>query len=125
MQLNKPYSAYVTLFRSRTVKEMDQASTISKAQQDLNKELHSDRSDFGNRDNAGGVAKRLPEALAYMIKNDWCNSFLDYGCGKGGLVKRLFKYRELNGIVQGYDPAVDEFSQYPQKPVDILRVLMF
>lgn len=46
-------------------------------------------------------------------------TILDYGCGKGGLVKALAeKYPQIK--VYGYDPAVPEFENMPVDEVDLV-----
>ena len=69
---------------------------ISEQQLALNRSLHESDPDFGNRDSAAGLASRLPLALLRMHENNMCSSVLDYGTGKGLLVKRL--RRELPSL---------------------------
>ena len=45
------------------------------------------------------------------------NRFLDFGCGKGGVVR---KGKEVGLDVTGYDPNVPEFEQFPDKRFDLL-----
>lgn len=50
-----------------------------------------------------------------FLKEHQCHTVLDYGCGKGGRLKLL----EQDGFeVQGFDPAVPEFSETPTGPFD-------
>lgn len=98
------------------------AKVISKEQQTLNAALHQ-QENFGNREDAAGLAARLPEALNRMHEMGICNSFLDYGTGKGKLVQRLRRELPNTLAVHGYDPAVDAYAQLLNKPVDILTCL--
>ena len=95
---------------------------ISDKQRELN-ELHDSRADFGNGFDGAGVAGRLPQALMKMHQLGICNSYLDYGTGKGQLVKHLRKNITSNINVDGYDPAVDEWSNHPNKKYDIVSCL--
>ena len=99
------------------------AQLISQQQRELNAALHKHDNTFGNRDDAAGLASRLPEALRRMHELGICQSFLDYGTGKGKLVQRLRAELPATIAVQGYDPAVAEFAQRPSQPVDILTCL--
>ena len=94
--------------------------TISEQQIRLNQELHQKRKDFGNRADTSGLNANLCKALSRMHELGVCRSVLDYGTGKGKLVKRL--RQELPGsiAVAGYDPAVEQFSLKPSKSVDVL-----
>ena len=49
-----------------------------------------------------------------------CNSVLDYGTGKGKLVERLKRELPDSIKIMGYDPAVEEWKEKPNEPVDIL-----
>ena len=62
----------------------------------------------------GKAEKRLKEALS-LIREYRPATVLDYGCGKGGLVKALKGQIK----VWGYDPCVEEFSSLPE-PADLL-----
>lgn len=45
-----------------------------------------------------------------------CNTILDYGCGKGTMVRTL---TDAGLQCQGYDPAIDKFAK-PPEPVDLV-----
>ena len=96
---------------------------ISEQQKALNQALHQQNDQFGNRDDAAGLAKRLGVAIQRMHEMGKCNSVLDYGTGKGKLVSRLKKELPNTITVTGYDPAVEEYSIKPTKAVDILTCL--
>ena len=98
-------------------------SVISQEQLALNKALHQQNGDFGNRAGASGMASRLPLALTRMHQVGLCRSVLDYGTGKGLLVKRLCDVLPDEIKVSGYDPAVDEWSVKPSSPVDVVTCL--
>jgi len=55
----------------------------------------------------------LPE----FIKKYNPTSLIDYGCGKGSLVKY---YKNTIQTVEGYDPCVEEFENIPNKKYDVL-----
>ena len=99
------------------------AEVISEQQKALNKALHQQNDNFGNRSDAAGLATRLGLAIQRMHEMGKCNSVLDYGTGKGRLVDRLRK--ELPGKVKvtGYDPAIEKYSQRPKDAADILTCL--
>ena len=67
------------------------SGVISEKQKQLNKELHQSNKNFGNRATGAGIAQNLPTALNRMHELGVCNTFLDYGTGKGLLVQRLKK----------------------------------
>lgn len=97
---------------------------ISDEQKALNRALHENNSNFGNRhDGAGFAGESLTKALIRMHELGICNSFLDYGTGKGKLVHKLRAELSSGINVLGYDPAVDEWETKPDKPVDILSCL--
>lgn len=84
--------------------------TISPEYATLNAELHRTFKDYGNKSQ-----RHLPQILKLMRTCN-CKTVLDYGCGKGGLVKAL----EKESIdVQGYDPAVAVYSSAPT-PADLV-----
>jgi len=45
------------------------------------------------------------------------NTILDYGCGSGSVVDMLSKMYQL---VDGYDPCVEKYSNYPNQTYDVL-----
>ena len=102
---------------------MQQKNTISEEQRKLNIELHQSRSDFGSTQHAGGVAKRLPAALNRMYEVGLLSSYLDFGCGKGKLLKNISENLNKNVKITGYDPAVEEFSDYPNTQYDVVSCL--
>lgn len=77
---------------------------ITEAYRAKNAALHQSNGGFG-----GKAQKRLSAARILMRQYE-CSTVLDYGCGKGGLVRALF----AEGFdVQGYDPCVPEFNFEP------------
>lgn len=68
--------------------------------------MHEKRDDYG----PGKPDKWLKFCLG-LKKKHGAKSFLDYGCGKGGLLKSLEHKLE----VQGYDPCVPEYNKEPGK----------
>ena len=96
---------------------------ISEQQLALNRSLHKADPAFGSRDNASGMAGRLPFALRRMNEIGSCSSVLDYGTGKGLLVERLRRELPASISVTGYDPAVECWSKRPEGPHDIVTCL--
>ena len=96
---------------------------ISTAQRNLNAALHQADNKFGNRGDGAGLARTLPTALKRMNELGICSSVLDYGTGKGALVRRLRAELPSAVRVDGYDPAMQEFSSKPSEPTDILLCL--
>lgn len=84
---------------------------ISEKYKKLNIELHRSNEVFGN---GGGKWVSMIEQLARKTNS---KSILDYGCGKGKLIKAL---RKKGFEVQGYDPAVKEWDNYPIHKVDMI-----
>jgi len=99
------------------------AEVISDEQRALNKALHAQSDQFGNRSDGAGLAGKLPAALQRMHQLGVCNSVLDYGTGKGKLVQRL--RQELPAAIQvnGYDPAVEAWEHKPNESADIVTCL--
>lgn len=93
---------------------------ISDLQLKLNQSLHQRKSNYGSRATASGLANRLPLALYRMHQIGLCSSVLDYGTGKGLLVKRLRHELPPEINVSGYDPAVKHWSQKPNQMFDIV-----
>ncbi|MCB4411496.1 methyltransferase domain-containing protein [Synechococcus sp. MU1611] len=93
---------------------------ISKQQLILNQALHQSEDNFGNRETAAGFAKYLPETLNRFNELGACNSFLDYGTGKGKLVDTLRQACKNEIKIQGYDPAVGKYACKPDSPFDIV-----
>lgn len=70
------------------------------------KEIHKKNPEYGS--NNDPAAK--PQEVLKLIKQNYCQYVLDYGCGKGVLVE----YFNANSIkCDGYDPAVEEFLNKP------------
>lgn len=60
----------------------------------------------------GGAMKNLGE-VEYYLKKWQPHSLLDYGCGKGVITSYL-RENYPNTKIDGYDPAVDMFSEIPK-----------
>lgn len=99
------------------------SGVISEEQRKLNRDLHANNQDYGNRIDGAGVASHLPTALKRMHELGCCNSVLDYGTGKGMLVKHLKKKLPSTIKIDGYDPAIEEYSFHPEQPYDVLVCL--
>ena len=96
---------------------------ISDEQLAFNQALHQSNPSFGNRDQAAGMAATLPLALYRTHELGFCSSVLDYGTGKGLLVDRLRAELPPSIRVDGYDPAIQKWSQKPSVVPDILLCL--
>lgn len=78
---------------------------ISEAYRKLNADFHRQRAGYGSE--SWQHAPWVRSLCAQMH----CETVLDYGCGKGALVKEM-------GIA-GYDPAVPEYAERPG-PADLV-----
>lgn len=77
---------------------------ISDQWRKLNAQLHEQRPDFGSKH----IPKRIA-TLGKLARDTKSTDILDYGCGKGALLKESgFRF-----AIRGYDPAVPEFSAMP------------
>ena len=66
----------------------------------------------------------IPSAVNNSARFKAVRSILDYGTGKGGLVSLLKESESLIDIdVQGFDPAVKEFSRRPIQSFDIVTCI--
>lgn len=99
------------------------AKAISDQQLEMNRALHLADPAFGNRATGSGVAARLPHALKRMHEYGVCSSVLDYGTGKGLLVERLRETLPREILLDGYDPAVERWSDHPKQSYDIVTCL--
>jgi SAM-dependent methyltransferase len=64
----------------------------------------------------GGKAQKRMKNVLPLVERFQPGTILDYGCGKGGLVRAL---QEKGLSVQGYDPCVSEFD-IPPSPADLV-----
>lgn len=82
---------------------------ISKPYLQLQRQLHSDKENYGEVGNAAAphVARIMN---AHKVKE-----LLDYGCGKGSLIKAIGEQRLVDHAFEytGYDPAVERFEETP------------
>ncbi len=84
---------------------------ISDQYREQNFKLHMENEGYGN---SGARWFGLARDLAYQVN---AKSLLDYGCGKGTLVRAL----NGHGIVRavGYDPALPQWNALPM-PADVV-----
>ena len=99
------------------------SGVISDEQRKLNRDLHANNQNFGNRIDGAGVASELPTVLKRIHELGFCNSVLDYGTGKGMLVNHLKRQLPSTIKIDGYDPAVEEYCLHPEEPYDVLVCL--
>lgn len=86
--------------------------TISPEYARQNQELHRTRDDYGCKSR-----RHAARVWGLMVKHE-CNSMLDYGCGKGSLVK-CFQEDHPAIVTQGFDPGHPEYLDPPQ-PADMV-----
>ena len=97
---------------------MSNPELISEEYKRLNSKLHSDSEEYGNRNNF--LCEHLPGSISIIHKLFKCNSVLDYGCGKGLIVRSLQNKLAKHKIsIQGYDPCVRQYESLPS-PADIV-----
>ena len=97
---------------------MAQVNFISEEYKSLNTKLHSDSEEYGNRNTY--LCDQLPPSISIIHKLFKCDSVLDYGCGKGMMVRSLRnKLAKYPITIQGYDPCVKEYEKMPE-PANIL-----
>lgn len=93
---------------ARKVKYRDHLKTkMSKKYLELNTEMH-------NKENYGASSHRKIPFVQQKLFDRYkgkISSVLDYGCGKGNLVR---EFNKAGLPTLGYDPAVPEFSKYPK-----------
>ena len=77
---------------------------ISPEYVEQNRQLHAENDEYGAH---GSRWIKPVVALCATVRS---KNVLDYGCGKGALVKAL---READFDAYGYDPCVEEFSARP------------
>ena len=80
---------------------------ISEAYKEQQKELH-------NRGQYGIQGKHYAESVKNLAEALKTHDILDYGCGQRTLEK------EIGFLIRNYDPCIEEFSEPPQLPADIV-----
>jgi len=83
---------------------------ISEHYREQNRQLHAQLDNYG-----AGSARYLGDIL-YLCEVGRHKTILDYGCGKGTLVRAM---KEEGLDAKGYDPAVDEYLDRPG-PADLV-----
>ncbi len=96
---------------------------------EMSKALHASNNAYGLADaykmktSLKGLLE-IPKAIRQTSEFLLVNSILDYGTGKGGLVSLLKSHEDLGGIdIQGFDPAVEQFSTKPNKKFDVVTCI--
>jgi|TARA_B100000674_G_scaffold499200_1_gene542743 hypothetical protein len=97
--------------------QIQNMSTISEEQRQLNQELHAERPDFGSRGGVGNAS--MIQIVGRYNEIGVINSVLDYGTGKGAFPKSL-KEKQPKLTVGAYDPAVEKFSKKPKSTFDLV-----
>ena len=62
----------------------------------------------------------IPKAIAAANQIQPIKSILDHGCGKGGLITSINGDTSLIAKAYGYDPAIKDYSQLPDRSFDIV-----
>ena len=89
----------------------------------LYKDLHARDPKFGGRGDAGGLTSNLSKAIL-KLEGFETKSVLDFGTGKGNLVKSLRQQLDTSKYrIDGYDPAVQEWDQKPNERYDIVTCI--
>lgn len=79
----------------------------------LNKKLHKYQH-YGR-----GHRNVKPKLIKQLLQAHEAKTVLDYGCGKGGMLKHLTK----DFVVEGYDPAIVHFERRPHHLFDAVICL--
>ena len=82
----------------------------------VNQKLH-DSKNYGEQNH--GINEKIVEIFAAISRKNLCNSILDYGCGKGLLIKKLSDELGQSFKISGYDPGNSEYDN-PYSPADIV-----
>lgn len=86
--------------------------TISPEYAELNRQLHDTCAFYGCNSH-----RHLKPVCDLMVKH-YCNTVLDYGCGKGAFVRSM-EERHPDTPCQGYDPGHPDYPG-PPKPADMV-----
>ena len=86
------------------------------------KQIHAENPVFGSRYDAGGLTSKIDIAIKSVSKNN-IYSILDYGTGKGALVNHLRNTLDEKYLIDGYDPAVEEWIEKPQKQYKLVTCI--
>ena len=95
---------------------MSEKPLISDNYKKINQNLHHDTV-YGELNHS--INERVLKIIEAAIKAKICNSVLDYGCGKGLLVKKLKNQFGERININGYDPGVSEFD-IPYTAADVV-----
>lgn len=79
------------------------------------RQLHREKPAYGSSATAAAE-------IAAVIKARGLKTVLDFGCGKGGLVRELRRMLP-DVVIHGYDPAISEFDVIPLKQYDMVACL--
>ena len=92
--------------------------------------LHNINKNFGaaesySKENEIKKLLNIPEAITSCNKNTnhSINSVLDYGTGKGGLIQLIKTNCPALSKVEGFDPAVKEYSKIPTGAYDLITCI--
>jgi len=74
--------------------------------------LHQLKGDYGS----GSDSFKYLEELLELINSNDIKHVLDFGCGKGFLIDKI----KQSGVkCSGYDPAIEEFKEFPEDIEDV------
>ena len=90
--------------------------------------LHNDNSDYGKasrylKQNSFKNLLRIPKAVNSASRITPVESLLDYGTGQGGLLESLAVENTSLSTADGYDPAVERFSEKPSRSYDVVTCI--
>jgi hypothetical protein len=85
--------------------------TITAEYAHLNQQLHAKRADYGCKS-----ARHGPKVLS-ILRGYKADTVIDYGCGKGDLVRFLQKHGKK---VVGYDPGHPDYTAKPSQPAALV-----
>ena len=92
---------------------------ISKDYKAINQYMH-DNKNYGETNHF--INDRILNVVISASKQNACNSILDYGCGKGLLIKKLRENLSPSIKVTGYDPGIAEYD-IEYSPADFVTCL--
>ena len=96
-------------------------NTNTKASQELHKRnpKYGSISSYLDKDNFKYYLT-IPDAIKNASIHTEISSLLDYGTGKGGLIKAVEQAKLPPMSITGYDPGVEKFSKIPTTPHDLV-----
>ncbi len=91
-------------------------SVISDAYKEMNKQLHSDKPEYG-----ADAQKDAQGVVTFARKSD-CRVILDFSCGKGTLKPAITAIAPDLTVLE-FDPAIEGKDTLPSQPVDMIAAM--